>query len=1195
MILPLVIACVTKTESLSPSLDSRLDAVIRHFFSHQQEKLQIQKLWTDKAGLAIISLKNPAHMPVSFQTPRRLIGTAYFPLGAALDSWSREDLQSGRYLLDIVERTCTPEALRHLAPPQAWFDLNCESHTMTLFNDYRGFGRIFEYEDESCIIWTNKLAAAPLFAVRPAILQEKAMAEIATIGMAIGQTAAYQHMRLLPPGSLIKANTRDGHIERQRLSNDVCGLQMRDGFSEADVERAATDMQLWFKDLNQFSWTPIEMSLSGGRDSRVTAAYALSAGMSNLTWSVFYPPHGDLKIATRLLSRADKTISLQPRSLFKDTQDAFLHVHSMLDEACAILRLMNYDISLWRYLIETRESHCNYDKLYLSGAQGECAHSCNYSAIDIEQRSENAARKRLLDFIDYKYKIFGCTEFSRNSFLNSIDEQILSVAARHGISHFHVLDFLCLQTDMNRQWQGANGMYDWKTPLTVWPYVFYGFGQTAEQKIYSSFIRAVTAVAMPQWSTISYYHELPAKEKDDFYQVYPTYWEMGRGEELQETLIADNGLVTYFDISATKKVFNRLQKDYRQVSHREHYLSHRCAQKMLWSLALIEETRTLNAAIADLSGNEAASFSSSYTAETSRNILSFSPVAGDGPSQLSVSVQPMPGLPACCKLQEHGWRPYAMQPTDTLIFNFPAGIVEQIFTKQNIIPLPEAYQGNDVLAALSLMSKKRLLLIRDKAGSHHVLRYDRKWRLLNDLVIRCSLPYGSQSFAQSATGTICLAAHIPAAEGEEAGILYSADEGLSWQQGKISLPSPLTFIIACTPDPWRDKCWYATALTQEKSVILWSSDDGRTWEQVTSPSCKASFMKDSFSLQPSPLLSKKENILFLVKDGTSVSLASLSLDGTWQLHIQPTALPIARQYALLPMKGDTLLAFALSTQGDSLQLFAVQDQGKSSFMGQVPLTPDAEGTMSLRVSPQVIAGKIVTCTLGAAASFTSSHPHVLLWAIKEVTPSLEAPSCSYCETLSPQAISSPSISGWNKEEYYCPRCGADTLSRTLPSLIPYLNSKHMGKCLAVDVSPYEYAWLESQHPVSLDHLSHDSIIASRDDAPQQDYDTILICHSMEKCLTPHIFMDKIASMIKKEGCILLHLPLDNLNLLRKGSGGQWRESIIETTKGLIPVFYPGWFIEIAEMLGLEARLVPVWDHFSLRHEFWVVARIRQLN
>ena len=100
---------------------------------------------------------------------------------------------------------------------------------------------------------------------------------------------------------------------------------------------------------------------------------------------------------------------------------------------------------------------------------------------------------------------------------------------------------------------------------------------------------------------------------------------------------------------------------------------------------------------------------------------------------------------------------------------------------------------------------------------------------------------------------------------------------------------------------------------------------------------------------------------------------------------------------------------------------------------------------------------------------------------------------------------------------------------------------------------------------------------------------------MEKCLTPHILMDKLVQMVRKEGLILLHLPLDNLALLRKGSGGQWRESITETSKGLVPAFYPGWFIEIAEIIGLKADLVPIWDHFSRRHEFWIVATPRQLN
>ena len=105
------------------------------------------------------------------------------------------------------------------------------------------------------------------------------------------------------------------------------------------------------------------------------------------------------------------------------------------------------------------------------------------------------------------------------------------------------------------------------------------------------------ALAMPPWRDVPFFHELPAQQRQDFHLVHPTWWELGRGEELAALHTSHPELWEYFDRDAvmgtSPKTFPPKDAAFRAICHR-------CAQRQVWLLAFLQELRELNSVTAAL-------------------------------------------------------------------------------------------------------------------------------------------------------------------------------------------------------------------------------------------------------------------------------------------------------------------------------------------------------------------------------------------------------------------------------------------------------------------------------------------------------------------------------------------------------------------------------------------------------------------
>lgn len=596
-------------------MEKRLRALLR-FFRLDKPEFQVRYSLGERGGLFFVDqAQSPWSVPLFRQEEKRLTISAYPPFGVPQRT-DDEALRSGRYLPETADGLASfPQRIRHLAPPQVWADFNAENQTLTVFNDYRGFGRLYEYNGPFGTVWTNKTAAAPLLAADEARMDKTAWAGFAANGLFYGGGAGFANMNYVLPGTWLRADMRSGFVERRRFSTDTGGVAV-EPLPASAAEECGNALMEWWRDLGRLTSEPKVLSLSGGRDSRVVAAYALASN-TDVSINTYSPPSLDADLAERLINLSGHDISFARKDYRKRIECAYKGKTSFLHHAMTILRDNNPDICVPTFLdSETFQPCARYS--VCGGAQGEIAHPCNYQTamVEAERRWKGSSAKdrpsvaRFAAVCDcLSAKAWGVTEAVRCDARERLVRPLLDKAATAAIDGFYLLDFMYLDIYLNRHWAGAVGAYDTKTPLTVHPYVRYGFSQSLASKLNSTLVREIVALAVPRWRDVPFFHEFPEERRHDFHVTHPTWWEMGGGEELMEIYSSRPELWEWFDKDAVMAAADRWRKaSSSELAPRDaafRTLCHRCAQRQVWLLAFLQELEELNKTTAALRNDEA--------------------------------------------------------------------------------------------------------------------------------------------------------------------------------------------------------------------------------------------------------------------------------------------------------------------------------------------------------------------------------------------------------------------------------------------------------------------------------------------------------------------------------------------------------------------------------------------------------------
>jgi hypothetical protein len=215
-----------------------------------------------------------------------------------------------------------PELLARLNAPLLLGVRDPSSEELTILNDFIGAARLYELEAGGARVWSNRLGALPLFAGVSPRIDERAWSVLAATGWFLGERTAIAGARKVARGSALEVRPGTDTVEVRRTPAQAAIelVTPRDADLSGSADAAAEHAVGMLADVKRNWATSIEIDLSGGRDSRISAAAAVAAGIDGRFQTVDLEP-GEVEIVRELLARAPRRLDHIVRAAETPSED----------------------------------------------------------------------------------------------------------------------------------------------------------------------------------------------------------------------------------------------------------------------------------------------------------------------------------------------------------------------------------------------------------------------------------------------------------------------------------------------------------------------------------------------------------------------------------------------------------------------------------------------------------------------------------------------------------------------------------------------------------------------------------------------------------------------------------------------------------------------------------------------------------
>ncbi len=532
--------------------------------------------WAEGEGIVVATTAAPVGW-------RRVVGEvgaaeAAVPLGRAL-----------------AER---PERLAELVPPfvigirEASAGPGAASGRLTIVNDFAGAGRIYEKRLEPTDgalgaqgwVWSNRLGALPIFAGQEPQADERGWALFAAAGWFIADATPIRGATKVAPGTAIVVRAGAGgagaHLDRHQTGGAGELVGPHEVYFRGTVDEAASQATGLARDLADLFDEPPAVDLSGGRDSRVSAAGAVAADI-DCRFATGDQEPGEVEIARRLVETAPRPIEHLVTSPETDPDDdlrqrvrAIHLVHDGMRNPQEIRRPMPLPLPVE----PTRPT--------ISGHGGEIAHGFYYPSqkklSEVRKGDEAAVVDRLEEAARQKHA--AAHRAAYRAYREEV-EHALDEGRRHGLVGADLLDYFYLVHRLAyRSGLGArSGRYSaCATPA----FVRAAFDLTPEQRLEGRLHTELIARLVPAWSEVPFFEPNDAGPLPEIRRA--RIWEKpGHAETVEEMLEDGKAWPELFRRRAVRKAW----KDARKGKGHQHWEA--VFNRIVWREGFEEHLREL--------------------------------------------------------------------------------------------------------------------------------------------------------------------------------------------------------------------------------------------------------------------------------------------------------------------------------------------------------------------------------------------------------------------------------------------------------------------------------------------------------------------------------------------------------------------------------------------------------------------------
>lgn len=471
----------------------------------------------------------------------------------------------GQYLRELADgiRDDIPR-LFSTAPPLSFACHDIPLDTIHVVNDYLGFGRGYLYDGRDVALVSSSVLALALAMPETPKEDQDFWKQYCTWGFAVDDKTYIQSVSALKPGTRVTMSNGKMLVEQ---THGLGRLVQKYRQGELDLPSAIEVCQEYFGRASSFYDEPPIIGLSGGRDSRLIAALAVSTN-TKCKFETRVPPHLEQEIAEQLVSASPMPLDWSALPFVYADKPA--PMNNLLERAAYWFKYTDGDCwhsHLRRDIPESRghqkqhialpngdnagSTATKQPRVSITGGAGEIARSHFYDSVHILDPEDRLSR--YLKYIRAQNKLI--PSFAKECTAQAM-ETVFNEGRAYGIGGLHLLDYFFHRSRIKRAYPVAPGIF---TPILNLSVSLESFEMAPQDKIDAKLIVDMTAQLVPEWANIPYFHQLastrPMHEVNKT-AVLPYYWEtIGKDaySQIMRTALLKTGILEFqnSDVSTT--------------------------------------------------------------------------------------------------------------------------------------------------------------------------------------------------------------------------------------------------------------------------------------------------------------------------------------------------------------------------------------------------------------------------------------------------------------------------------------------------------------------------------------------------------------------------------------------------------------------------------------------------------------------
>ena len=505
---------------LGNGVADRFARVTAHYNSLWEVPVKENGFCVSGMGIQMWDAANSPWLWPSWQESQDLsVGTVYRPLGyeRVVGDLPLEDSPV------VLARTLLkhPKRVGDMNAPFVFAVLEKEAERLTLMTDALGLGNLYQLRFPDGWVWSNRPAAAVLFAGIRATADLIGWRTFAASSWFMGDRTPFEHVYVVPAGAQVGYERPSGHFESRIdfLANWTVGQ----GGRPLDPERldeVSEGLKQIARSLQRMRPAPITIGLSGGRDSRLVAGAFLAAGVEmGLYTKSALPKEADIsrQLVAALPDKLSHRID-EGQAIAAGAAGASSDAPPTLERTMGWHRI-GEGLRPAALMPTPPPTGLRYsDTIWAMGAFGEIGHRV-YRLGDLSDFEHLSFGRRFDLFVERLIKRLAQSGVSSQANEAAAWElrKALMDAARAGIDDHKVVNYW-YASERLRRWGSMEDRADIATPLLIPEFFRSCFELTDEQREQVELHRALTARLVPEWAEIPYYR------RDQVKEVMPAWW-----------------------------------------------------------------------------------------------------------------------------------------------------------------------------------------------------------------------------------------------------------------------------------------------------------------------------------------------------------------------------------------------------------------------------------------------------------------------------------------------------------------------------------------------------------------------------------------------------------------------------------------------------------------------------------------------